>query len=91
MKPTKMHHEFDKITSDKEKKQYLKALKRSELEEFINPGIRHHPEVEGSDYLENWLRVARLFAYATPDGTWGELEKELGIILTNYVWHKLHP
>ena len=77
------------MTSDKDKLKYLKSLKKGELEEFINPGMRHHPEVEASDYLANWLRITRLFAYATPDGTWGELEKELGIILTSYVWDKI--
>ena len=81
---------FDRMTSNNKKIDYLKTLSKYELEQFINAGIRHHSGVQPSDYLENWLRITRLFAFATHDDSWGELEKELGIILTNYVWGKLH-
>jgi hypothetical protein len=55
-----------------------------EIERLVDLGLRHR-KAEPLEYLEHWLRVARLFAYATHDDSWGELEKEFAIIIVELV------
>ena len=57
-----------------------------EIEEYVDIGLRHkNPKVEPYTYLMHWLSVARHFAYATHDDSWGEFEKEFAIIIKRLV------
>lgn len=60
-----------------------------EIEDYFRGDIRHKPGAKPIDYLNHWLKVFRPFAYATRDGSWGELEKILTIIGREYVSMKL--
>lgn len=53
-------------------------------DELFDPCLRHKSDKGASDYLKAWLRIFRNFAYATHDDSWGELEKEITIVLANY-------
>jgi hypothetical protein len=48
----------------------------SKVFDLVNPGIRDPSGVQPIDYLRHWCNVGRFFAYATPDYSWGEFEKE---------------
>lgn len=78
------YKEFYKL-SDKDRRKYLLSLSYYDLYNFLDPGIRHRVDTRPSDYLEHWLSLTRCFGYATQDGSWGELEKELAIILESYI------
>ena len=60
-------------------------LSDREIEETVDKGIRHKSGVRPVDYLKHWLYVARHFAYATHDDSWGEFEKEFAIIIKRLV------
>lgn len=61
----------------------LAKLKRwGDIERLVDIGLRHRGDSEAYDYLLQFLKVTRCFAYATRDGSWGELEKHLAIIIT---------
>lgn len=61
----------------------LSAVPSSELERTINFNLRHKTGKRPYDYLDQFLEVSRQYGYATQDGTWGELEKELEIAFRN--------
>ena len=56
-----------------------------EIEGIVDKGLRHRSGVKPTDYLEHWLWVARNFAFATHDDSWGEFEKEFAIIVKRMV------
>src|SRR5512143_1714494 len=56
-----------------------------EIERLVDAGLRHRPNVDRFDFLKQWLRVGRMFGYATHDDSWGEFEKEFAIIITRVV------
>jgi sulfatase maturation enzyme AslB (radical SAM superfamily) len=51
------------------------------IEELVNADLRHRTDSEPFEYLRHWCNVARIFAVATQDYTWGEFEKEFAIII----------
>jgi hypothetical protein len=51
------------------------------IEEIANADLRHKTGSQPIDYLMHWCNVARIFAYATKDYTWGEFEKEFAILI----------
>lgn len=51
------------------------------IEEIANADLRHKTDSTPIDYLTHWCNVARNFAYATKDYTWGEFEKEFAILI----------
>ena len=51
------------------------------IEQLANADLRHRRGSEPFDYLQHWCNVGRIFAYATPDYSWGEFEKEFAIII----------
>ena len=55
-----------------------------ELESAINFNLRN-TRADPYDYLRQFLRFTSQLAYATKDESWGELEKELQIIIRNNV------
>lgn len=50
-----------------------------------NLGIRHKSGANPHDYLKAFLPIARHFAYATQDDSWGEFEKEFGHIVCRLI------
>lgn len=64
-----------------------------ELEEFADQGIRHRSNDKPEDYLKQWLKLFRPFAFASRDDSWGELEKILAIVFRVHVHahRKLQP
>lgn len=68
--------------------QDLREVPADELEKIINFNQRHKMGSEPIDYLRQFLEVSRQFGYATGDGTWGELEKELTISFRNLVKYR---
>jgi len=54
-------------------------------EDLFDIGLRHKSGIKPDDRLRLWLSAFRPFAYATRDDSWGELEKEICIVLNNYV------
>lgn len=60
-------------------------LSRMEIENTVDIGLRHKANQKPVDYLNHWLFVARHFAYATQDDSWGEFEKEFAIIIKRLV------
>lgn len=57
----------------------------ADIEDVFDAGLRHKMGVKPTDYLTKWLGMFRNFSYATKDDSWGELEKEIMIVLRNYV------
>lgn len=55
------------------------------VEAVIDQGIRHRPGAKAADYLEGFLQVARPFASIPQDGTWGEAERIVAIIVRRAV------
>lgn len=60
-------------------------LSTREIENVVDIGLRHKTCKKPFDYLKHWLYIARHFAYATRDDSWGEFEKELAIIIKRLV------
>lgn len=56
-----------------------------ELERLFDAGLRHRSGRKPHDYLKAWLKIGRMFGYATHDDSWGELEKELCIVFRRLV------
>lgn len=65
--------------------QELSLLSNRELENYLDAGLRHKPGVKPVDYLRHFLKICRPFGYATQDDSWGELEKELTIVIRRLV------
>ena len=63
----------------------VKDAIQSALEDVIDFNVRDRGGAAPQDYLKNFLRVSREFGYATEDGSWGELEKELTVAFRNLV------
>jgi hypothetical protein len=62
----------------------LSAMDRRDwrkIEDIASADLRHKTSAEPIDYLTHWCNVARIFAYATRDYSWGELEKEFPILI----------
>ena len=55
------------------------------VEAIFDPGNRDKSGAKPTDYLASWISMLRPYAYATSDGSWGELEKLLCIVMRNYV------
>jgi len=55
------------------------------VEAVVDQGIRHRAGAHASDYLEGFLRVARPFAAVPQDGTWGEAELIVAIVVRRVV------
>ncbi len=55
------------------------------VEAVVDQGIRHRAGAQASDYLEGFLRVARPFAAVPQDGTWGEAELIVAIVVRRVV------
>lgn len=66
-------------------KEKLLAGTPKEIEDLVDIGLRHRKGKEPYDYLEQWLKVGRCFAYATKDDSWGEFEKLFSIIIKRVV------
>lgn len=67
------------------KDQFVTALDNgdwSQVERLVDGGLRHIPNMDIHDALKQWLRVGRMFGFATHDGSWAEFEKEFAIIIT---------
>ncbi len=60
-------------------------MSAGEIESVVDKGLRHRSGAQPYDYLKHWLSVARQFAYATQDDSWGEFEKEFTIIIKRLV------
>ncbi len=60
-------------------------LSDREVENLVDKGIRHRSGAKPADYLAHWLYIARHFAFATQDDSWGEFEKEFAIIIKRLV------
>lgn len=60
-------------------------LPDDKLESALDRGLRHRSGVTPDAYLAHFLAVARQFAYATYDDSWGEFEKEFGHIVKRLV------
>lgn len=71
--------------SDPMNYQQILLLSASELERYVDKELRHKRGAKPYDYLMHWLSVARQFAYATHDDSWGEFEKEFAIIIKRLV------
>lgn len=63
----------------------FELLSTTEIENQVDIGLRHRRGAKPYDYLAHWLSVARHFAYATRDDSWGEFEKEFAIIIKRLV------
>lgn len=63
----------------------MAMLSPRELEDYVDKGLRHRSGVKPVDYLRHWLGITRQFAYATHDDSWGELEKEMAIIIKRLI------
>ena len=63
----------------------LEQLTPPAVERLVDAGFRHRQGSRPVDYLRHWLGVARAFAKATPDDSWGELEKLLAIVFRRLV------
>ncbi len=63
----------------------FKPLNAKQIEDVVDIGLRHRSGTEPKDYLAHWLSIARQFAYATHDDSWGEFEKEFAIIIRRLV------
>ena len=61
------------------------AADAREIERIVNKGLRHTSGAQPYNYLLHWLKVARFFAYATQDDSWGEFEKLFAIIVKRLV------
>ena len=57
----------------------------ADLEQTLDFNMRHKPGATTFDFLKNTLPVLRQIGYATPDDSWGEVEKELTIGIRNLV------
>lgn len=51
-----------------------------EIEDFLDTELR-----QGADYLRHWLKVARMFAFATRDDSLGEFEKSFSTIVKRLI------
>lgn len=61
-------------------------LSDGEIEAAVDKGLRHRiGEVPPREYLVHWLYIARQFACATHDDSFGEFEKEFAIIIRRLV------
>ena len=58
-----------------------------DIETAINFNVRDMGAVPPARYLDRFLPITRQFAYATEDDSWGELEKELQIIIRTLVMY----
>jgi hypothetical protein len=67
------------------KKIDFKSLTSAEVERIVDKGLRHRSGKTPSDYLDHFLYIARHFAFATHDDSWGEFEKEFAIIISRLV------
>lgn len=65
--------------------QQLALLSPAALEEYLNGDVRHRKGSQPVDYLRHFLKITRPFAYATRDDSWGELEKNLTIVMRRLV------
>lgn len=63
----------------------LALLSDGELERYLDAGLRHRSGKTPVDYLRHFLTICRPFAYATQDDSWGELEKELAIVIRRLI------
>jgi len=63
----------------------FKLLSSREIENIVDKGLRHKSSQTPYDYLKHWLFIARHFAFATHDDSWGEFEKEFAIIVKRLV------
>jgi hypothetical protein len=61
------------------------AVDTLEIERMVDGGYRHKSGAKPLRYLTHWLKVARFFAYATQDDSWGEFEKLFAIIVKRLV------
>lgn len=59
----------------------MQARDWGRIERSTNADLRHNINAELFDYLRHFCNVGRIFAYATPDYSWGEFEKEFAIII----------
>lgn len=66
-------------------KRPLETVNREDLERYLDVGIRHKRGAQPVDYLAHWLWISRQFGYATHDDSWGELEKELAILVRRLI------
>src|SRR5258706_963435 len=57
-------------------------LTPNQIEVIVDIGLRHKNGVKHQDYLKHWLYIARHFAFATKDDSWGEFEKLFAIIIS---------
>lgn len=62
----------------------LEGMEPGEIESFVNADLRHGSHTP-RDYLKHFLTFSRLFAYATHDDSWGELEKEFNIMVRRLI------
>lgn len=67
-----------------DRKKWLETASTREIEEWVDAELRHKNK-EPYDYLSHWCSVARHFAYATRDTSWGEFEKLFSIIIKRLV------
>jgi hypothetical protein len=51
------------------------------LEAVIDQGIRHRSNPKPVDYLNGFLRIARMQSDTPQDGTWGEAERAVAVIV----------
>lgn len=54
---------------------------KSGIEKVVDIGLRHNQNSTPIDYLNHWKHIARCFAFATHDESFGEFEKEFSIII----------
>jgi hypothetical protein len=73
------------ITRSEAMKRPLETISRENLGRYLDAGIRHKSGSQPHDYLEHWLWIMRQFGYATHDDSWGELEKELAIMVSRLI------
>jgi len=64
-------------------------LKAEYIKKLSDKGIRHKCNVKTDDYLNAFLDISREFAFATHDGTWGELEKNISIMANMLVKYEI--
>lgn len=62
-----------------------KKMTSRQIEDTVDKGLRHRSGVIPQTYLTHWLSIARDFAFATHDDSWGEFEKEFSIIISSLV------
>jgi hypothetical protein len=51
------------------------------VENLADAQLRNKNHFNEDDYMQHFLKISRMFGYATHDDSWGEFEKEFAIMV----------